>query len=455
LDFLPNLQSTATRRDALARSTFSQESESPDPESSIILLSNILPSVLQEVLPPLLESNLTHLISILSDDIPIDISLNDLLQFSNFALDKFLEPAPLPISNLVMTALYHLQVRERELSNLLSGDSFLSFLAVQILTQTSSDYLSIILRVCSQFLLRDSKDIISYVLNPALTLFRHSDPIVITSLLNFLITVFESEIDRKTELSELVVLEIIRLLQQTSDHRILEAVSILFNAFLQAGICCPLIPRGVECYNRVLAFDDPRVLYRTLQSLVALLRCDGPQIEVLRDLLDWNRLIAVLTTAPMKCVSQALICFGNCASFGLENCRKLYEIGLLASLLNLMEGASFDLKVDALECFYPFVVLSDVASWVIFETGFVELVSDIVTGMKGLRLCLLMEKMGDLLGMVMGDGREGVLADLVLGSGFGTVLQELVESEVLVDKEVEAVSGVLQFLNDRLFKLDL
>jgi hypothetical protein len=420
-----------------------------------VVLSAVLPRVLNSADTGGLESGLRELIDLLKADIPIEIDAVDLHQFANFALDRFLDPAPVNIANLVMTALYFLQIRERELSHILNCPSFVGFLTAQLWVQIEPDILASILNVCAQFVIVDAAAILPYIASPALNLLGHSDPLVLSCALDFFCCVFATEIEGKRGLGESFVPLLAALLAQCSDIRVTECAAKLFEIFVQSGLCLALIPGGVECYNAVLKCENPGVIYRTLGTLAALLARPGDQIAVLRDSLDWRRLLWVLENGSGACISQALVCFSNLASFGEDACLHLRDIGLLESIFRLMEVTASELKVEALECLCGFMEIPTIVGWAVFETPFLDLVGGILPTVKGERLARIIERLICGISHSVQHESRGWFAERVATSGIMTILEELLESEILVAIEQAAITGFLQFLNDHLLIADL
>jgi hypothetical protein len=363
------------RREIFARG--SQPDEVSE-EVGTIVLGDVLPRLFQDLDPDALSENLIHFIEVLNEDVPADVDVSDLLQFANFALEQFLAPAPPEITGLVMKAVYLLQLRERELSHILCDPAIVAFFASQLLIQTNPVMLLSILNVCTQLLFSDFELVATSIVPPVLRLLSLADPVLVSASLQFFRTMFDSPFSGKAALSQEIVRRLAPVIESSPDLRIIQSISSLFEAFLSSHIIVPLLPGGVGCYNALLKSDDPAVLYRSLSTLVVLLSQPGPHIQVLRESLDWPQLLCILMNSHFQCVTHALTCFANLASYGEAECRFLQDMGFLDAIMRLLEESVFAVKVPAFECLYPFLALPDIAVWAIYDTPLLTSAAELI-----------------------------------------------------------------------------
>jgi hypothetical protein len=157
---------------------------------------------------------------------------------------------------------------------------------------------------------------------------------------------------------------------------------LLLASFYQSGILVPLIPGGIRVYNLGLEMEEPVILYLLLDILKALLTGDGPEINVISEQLNWKQMNQLLGHQDPSIVMQCLVCFSNLAMWGEVHCRRLVDCGLLDSLIQILDSAVFQLKVEAVDYSCPFLKLNDLCEGMLLESKFLDLFVEMAAGMS-------------------------------------------------------------------------
>jgi hypothetical protein len=276
------------------------------------------------------------------------------------------------------------------------------------------------------------------------TFVRSGDPQILTASLRFFNALFDHGLSNKVGLVNLIVALLPPLIESQESEAVLHAISLLFGSFVQSGIAIPALPGGVESYNLMLRCPIPAILYRVLHTLTAILRGDGPEIDVVGTRLDWAMMNDVLKHEDPTVVCQCIICFSNIAKCGEEFCRRLVEIGVLHSLSCIMAEGACELKVAAVECFCEFLLVSDLCEPIVLESDFLAALTDIIAGMNELTIALTLPKLQTAMEYVIAQGKGDMLVAKLGETGLIDALLALTTKDEL--EETEATEAMAEFL---------
>ena len=210
------------------------------------------------------------------------------------------------------------------------------------------------------------------------------------------------------------------------------------------------LPGGVECYNQLLELNGAS-LYELLNDIKVSLLRENDLVEIISSGLNLQRIVHLVTDPNALIAETSITVCNNLMSHGDKYCRQLISLGLVDSLLQLLNSSTCELTHQAILCLAHIlnVQIQEVTTAIITNPAVMTRIAETFESLQEANLAFVIISIHNSLALLQRTIPHDDLTHLIHSSNLLFAVESLCDRSFTSQSAESAVLAFSDFLHEQ------